>query len=212
MPTAKTRRVFLTVCLLCALLLCGCGTANVAEKPCLMVNGMVCYMGSNSVAGLPEGYALAGTLEEVSGFPRYDLTGNCPEGSEVYTGGAASEAVYVRMPGKAAYVCFTTERLQYAWLRAKGELYLWGDDYMRAHPDAGNAAPEAFRGKLPETAVFLGTVGSSVKDALPGEELQTNRPAFVGYSVYEDGENGDALYLARPGRKGALIFLRDGGK
>lgn len=187
----------------------GRSTGSAAEKPGLMVNGTVFYMGSYSVAGLPEGYALAGTLEKVTGFPRTDMTGNCPDGSEIYTSEATPEAVYVRMPGKAAYACFTTERLQYAWLRAKGALYLWGDDYLKAHPDSGNAALEAFRGKLPETAVYLGAIGSSVRDALPAEELQTNRPVFTGYAVYADGENGDALYIARPGRREALIFLRE---
>ena len=182
---------------------------SAAEKPCLMVNGTVCYMGSYSVAELPEGYALAGTLEKVSGYPRTDLTGSCPDGSEIYTCETTPEAVYVRMPGKAAFTCFTTERLQYAWLRAKGALYLWGDDWIKTHPDPGNAALEAFRGKLPETAVLVGTIGSSVRDALPAEELQTNRPVFVGYSVYADGEREDVIYIARPGRREALIFLRE---
>ena len=116
--------------LLCALAGCGNGV-NTAEKPCVLVRGTLYYISPEKPAdALPEGYVSAGTLENVRDYPRGEMTGLVPDGSEVFVSELRPEAVYVRMDGR--YACFTVEKLQYAWLRVSGILYLREEDYRKA--------------------------------------------------------------------------------
>ena len=105
--------ILCAACVLLALLLPGCGSSPNATVPRVMVNGYLYSAWTNPkpVETLPEGYALAGTLERVSGQPREDMTGNVPKGTELYTCPTAPEAVYIRVPGRNGYSLYKLDFL-----------------------------------------------------------------------------------------------------
>ena len=201
------RKLWLPLLAALLLRLCACAyPAHTAEKPAVMVRGALYYMsGEEGADALPEGWLPAGTLENTRDFPRKDMTGLCPDGSEVYVSEGKPEAVYVRMNG--SYVCFTAEKLQYAWLMLDGARYLREDDYRKAYPDAPVGS---FDGLLPPGAEYRGELRSSGPDAMPSQELRTNQRLFAGWSVYADPLDPEAVYLRRePGASGAIRFLRE---
>ena len=192
--------------LLCAFAGCGNGI-NTAEKPCVLVRGTLYYLSPEKPSdALPEGYMSAGKLEGVRDFPRAEMTGLVPDGSEVFVSELRPEAVYVRMDGR--YACFTVEKLQYAWLRVSGILYLREEDYRKAYgelPQEGD-----YDGSLPAGAEFRGNLRSFVPDAFPYLDFETNFHTFVGYALYTVPGEADAVYIRKePGTSGAIRFLRD---
>lgn len=192
--------------LLCAFIGCGNGV-NTAEKPCVLVRGTLYYLSPEKPSdALPEGYMSAGKLEGVRDFPRAEMTGLVPDGSEVFVSELRPEAVYVRMDGR--YACFTVEKLQYAWLRVSGILYLREEDYRKAYgelPQEGD-----YDGSLPAGAEFRGNLRSFVPDAFPYLDFETNFHTFVGYALYTVPGEADAVYIRKePGTSGAIRFLRD---
>ena len=196
--------------LLLALLLlwapAGCGKNNPAEKPCVLVGGKLYYMSGEKTDALPEGWHSAGTLKKSGGFPRDEMTGLVPDGSEVYVSEARPEAVYVRMAGSCA--CFTAEKLQYAWLRVNGILYLREEDYRKAYGEPPIGMD--YDGSLPDGAEFRGNLRVFVPDAFPSMDFETNVKAFVGYALYAVPDDPEAVYIRRePGTSGAIRFLRD---
>ena len=202
----KTLIFFAFLFILCVF--AGCSNAvNTAEKPCVLVRGTLYYMsGAEQPETLPEGYLLAGSLEKTDSFPRDEMTGNVPDGSEVYVREEQPEAVYVRLKG--SFVCFTVEKLQYTWLKVNGIMYLREDDYRKAYADS--PAEGSFDGSLPAEAEYLGKLRSAAPDAFPSSDFQTNFKAFVGYSLYAVPGDPEAVYLRKePGTSGALRFLRD---
>ena len=202
----KPLLLFAALLLLCAL--AGCGkTKNTAEKPCVLVGGTLYYMGGERAAdALPEGYMSAGKLEGVRDFPREEMTGLVPDGSEVFVSEERPEAVYVRMQG--SYTCFTAEKLQYAWLMLEGALYLREDDYRKAYPDATGEGD--FSGSLPAGAEFRGNLRSFVPDAFPSKDFETSVKAFVGYGVYALPGEAEEVYIRRDkDASGAIRFLRE---
>ncbi len=202
------RRLWLPLLAALLLLLCACASpAHTAEKPAVMVRGTLYYMsGEEGADALPEGWLSAGTLENTRNFPRKDMTGLCPDGSEVFVSELRPEAVYVRMDGR--YACFTVEKLQYAWLRVNGILYLREEDYRKAYgelPQEGD-----YDGSLPAGAEFRGNLRSFVPDAFPYLDFETNFHTFVGYALYTVPGDADAVYIRKePGTSGAIRFLRD---
>ena len=202
----KPLLLFAALLLLCAL--AGCGkTKNTAEKPCVMVRGTLYYMsGEQAAEALPDGYFSAGTLEGVKGFPREDMSGSVPDGSEVYVSETRPEAVYVSMD--SGYVCCTIEKLQYSWLMLDGSLYLREDDFRKLYADAPGGG--SFDGSLPAGAEYRGTLRSYVPDAFPAKDFETNFRNFVGYAVYSLPGEAEEVYIRRDkDASGAIRFLRE---
>ena len=204
------QRIGLLISLVLALfcVFAGCASpAHTAEKPCVMVRGMLYYMsGEKAAEALPEGYLSAGTLEGVEGFPREDMSGSVPDGSEVYFSETRPEAVYVSMD--TGYVCFTVEKLQFIWLMLDGALYLREDDFRKAYPDATGEGD--FGGSLPAGAEFRGNLRGFVPDAFPSKDFETNVKAFVGYGVYALPGEAEEVYIRRDkDASGAIRFLRE---
>ena len=195
--------------LLALALLCvfqGCASpAPTAEKPQVMVRGTLYYMsGEQAAEALPDGYFSAGTLEGVKGFPREDMSGSVPDGSEVYVSETRPEAVYVSMD--AGYVCFTVEKLQFSWLMLDGSLYLREDDFRKAYAEASIGG--SFDGSLPAGAEYRGTLRSFVPDAFPAKDFETNFSNFVGYTVYSLPGDPEAVFLRRePGDCSMYRFM-----
>lgn len=200
--------LFLLAVLLLLFALAGCGNGvNTAEKPCVLVRGTLYYLSPEKpLEALPEGYMSAGKLEKVRGFPRAEMTGLVPDGSEVFVSELRPEAVYVRTDGR--YACFTVEKLQYAWLRVSGILYLREEDYRKAYgelPQEGD-----YDGSLPAGAEFRGNLRGYVPDTFPYLDFETNFHTFVGYALYTVPDEADAVYIRKePGASGAIRFLRE---
>lgn len=193
--------------------LCACERFGVTEKPCLMVHDTVYYLSPWEVTDvIPSGYEPAGVIEKVDGFPRSELTGNCPSGSVVYTNPSMTDAVYLSMPGNETYTCFTVERLQYTWLVIGGDLYLLGDDYAKLNPNSDGHYPEVANGNLPENSVWIGKIDAAVRDMMPENDFQTNSRLIVGYSVFKDTLNEDVVYVTPDKtRAEALAFVKTTG-
>ena len=202
------RRGYLWTVLLLLCLFAGCGAKpHVAEKPCVMVGGTVYYLSAEKAeASPPEGYQLAGTLEKTKGFPRADLTGTGgPDGSEIYVSGDRPETVYLHVGD--SFLCFTEEALQYDYLMAEGSLYIREDGYRALYK--GSLTGGEFDGLLPKAAERLGALRSSVRNAYPTENFQTNRQIFVGYSVYVDQNDPETVFIVKAsGGSEAIRFLR----
>ena len=203
----KKQRYLRTVLLLLCFFV-GCGSKpHVAEKPCVMVGGTVFYLSAEKAeASLPEGYRPAGTLEKTKDFPRADLTGTGgPDSSEIYVSGDRPEAVYLHVGD--SFLCFTEEALQYDYLMAEGSLYIREDGYLALYE--GSPAGGEFDGLLPKTAERLGALRSLIRNAYPSADFQTNRQVFVGYSVYADRNDPEAVFIVNEsGGSEAIRFLR----
>ena len=104
------KRIWLIVGILFVLagVLPGCGSSPDAAAPTLKANDRIyCLDGTaKPFSDLPEGYALAGTLEMVKYSPRENMTGRVADGSELYTSPEKPETVYIRIPDGEGYIRF----------------------------------------------------------------------------------------------------------
>lgn len=201
----------LLCCLFFVGLLTGCGSTPGSIKPCFMVYDTLYYQGSGtSVDSLPDGYKLAGALKRVNYIPKTNFTGcNCLEGSEIYYCEASPDTAYMYVSSSKSYLCFTVEKLQYDYVMIEDVLYIREDNYFTAYEISADTDYGDFSGELPEDCKKLGTIDSSVSDALPTANFQTNFQNFIGYSVYTSETHNGVVYLVSdPSKLNGIRFIK----